>query len=251
MEFLLISVIYSFVFDLDLLFYFSNNYHKFAYDVISFRVIERHLGWFYRLLRSSYNEVVVSIYCFIVNFSVLQMIILRCMARFGSIGSKIKNRYFVVATCFENQPRLRRLQTINSSYCYHTHVNVQLLWTKYLDHTVKWANKTITDQLILFLKTFTCFTFCKCHWVERGAEALCPEAPAQHAPLPQSNKHKLVTKLVSNLSMQKKCIQIKCKLSISLLNVVGIFISFISLLCPMPDNSTLQYMEECSFGKDN
>ena len=33
---------------------------------------------------------------------------------YGSIGSEIMNRYFVVAMCFKRQPRWRRLQTINS-----------------------------------------------------------------------------------------------------------------------------------------
>ena len=32
---------------------------------------------------------------------------------YGSIGSEIINRYFVVAMCFKRQPRWRRLQTIN------------------------------------------------------------------------------------------------------------------------------------------
>ena len=32
---------------------------------------------------------------------------------YGSIGSEIMNRYFVVAMCFKRQPRWRRLQTIN------------------------------------------------------------------------------------------------------------------------------------------
>ena len=30
---------------------------------------------------------------------------------YGSIGSEIMNRYFVVAMCFKRQPRWRRLQT--------------------------------------------------------------------------------------------------------------------------------------------
>ena len=30
---------------------------------------------------------------------------------YGSIGSEIMNRYFVVAMCFKSQPRWRRLQT--------------------------------------------------------------------------------------------------------------------------------------------
>ena len=30
------------------------------------------------------------------------------------MGSEIKNRCFVVAMCLENQPRWRRLQTINT-----------------------------------------------------------------------------------------------------------------------------------------
>ena len=33
---------------------------------------------------------------------------------YGSIGSDIMNRYFVVAMCFKRQQRWRRLQTINS-----------------------------------------------------------------------------------------------------------------------------------------
>ena len=33
---------------------------------------------------------------------------------YGSIGSEIMNRYFVVAMYFKHQPRLHRLQTINS-----------------------------------------------------------------------------------------------------------------------------------------
>ena len=32
---------------------------------------------------------------------------------YGSTGSEIMNRYFVVATCSKRQPRWRRLQTIN------------------------------------------------------------------------------------------------------------------------------------------
>ena len=32
---------------------------------------------------------------------------------YGSIGSEIMHRYFVVAMCFKRQPRWRRLQTIN------------------------------------------------------------------------------------------------------------------------------------------
>ena len=32
---------------------------------------------------------------------------------YGSIGTEIMNRYFVVAMCFKCQPRWRRLQTIN------------------------------------------------------------------------------------------------------------------------------------------
>ena len=34
---------------------------------------------------------------------------------YGSIGSEIMNRYFVVAMCFKSQPRWRRLQTINTA----------------------------------------------------------------------------------------------------------------------------------------
>ena len=33
---------------------------------------------------------------------------------YGSIGSEITNKYFVVAICFKHQPRWRRLQTINT-----------------------------------------------------------------------------------------------------------------------------------------
>ena len=33
---------------------------------------------------------------------------------YGSIGSEIMNRYFVVAMCFKRQPRWRRLQAINT-----------------------------------------------------------------------------------------------------------------------------------------
>ena len=33
---------------------------------------------------------------------------------YGSIGSEIMNRYFVVAMCFKSQPRWRRLQTTYS-----------------------------------------------------------------------------------------------------------------------------------------
>ena len=32
---------------------------------------------------------------------------------YGSIGSEIMDRYFVVAMCFKRQPRWRRLPTIN------------------------------------------------------------------------------------------------------------------------------------------
>ena len=32
---------------------------------------------------------------------------------YGSIGSEITNKYFVVAICFKHQPRWRRLQTKN------------------------------------------------------------------------------------------------------------------------------------------
>ena len=32
---------------------------------------------------------------------------------YGSIGSEMMSRYFVVAMCFKRQPRWRRLQTIN------------------------------------------------------------------------------------------------------------------------------------------
>ena len=35
---------------------------------------------------------------------------------YGSIGSEIMNRYFVVAMCFKSQPRWRRLQTTYSVY---------------------------------------------------------------------------------------------------------------------------------------
>ena len=34
---------------------------------------------------------------------------------YGSIGSEIMKRYFVVAMCSKRQPRWRRLQTINTN----------------------------------------------------------------------------------------------------------------------------------------
>ena len=33
----------------------------------------------------------------------------------NSIGSEINNRCFMIAMCLDNQPRLRRLQTINKT----------------------------------------------------------------------------------------------------------------------------------------
>ena len=43
---------------------------------------------------------------------------------YGSIGSEIMNRYFVVAMCFKRQPRWRRLQTINTEMGRGQHTEV-------------------------------------------------------------------------------------------------------------------------------
>ena len=41
----------------------------------------------------------------------------------GSVRSEIRNKCFVVAMCLENQPRWRRLQTINRLAWNHGHLN--------------------------------------------------------------------------------------------------------------------------------
>ena len=62
---------------------------------------------------------------------------------YGSIGSEITNKYFVVAICFKHQPRWRRLQTKNSK-CWSFEQNLVRAFSNPLEHLV-----TIVSPLLL------------------------------------------------------------------------------------------------------
>ena len=97
---------------------------------------------------------------------------------YGSIGSEIMNRYFVVAMCFKRQPRWRRLQTIN---CHTDIVNSEPLLTNQIfqvhplkANTISIVRNPLLDGSAFYLyiacqlamcffetlKTITCYMTC-------------------------------------------------------------------------------------------
>ena len=77
---------------------------------------------------------------------------------YGSIGSEIMNRYFVVAMCFKSQPRWRRLQTtyisMTASTIFYGPINLNGLWfTTHTSPKVHWFEGSL-DRMFTSPKVY-------------------------------------------------------------------------------------------------
>ena len=59
------------------------------------------------------------------------------------IGSEIKNRYFVVDTCFESQPRWRQLQTVIANDQFIGSISLSHAMRPGLQSAIFWVTKLL------------------------------------------------------------------------------------------------------------
>ena len=102
---------------------------------------------------------------FIISFKIDSSLILAyyeyTLKMYGSIGSEIMNRYFVVTMCFKRQTRWRRLQTINTVFLKRGELekwyeNNYGRWTLLFAQTWEFLPGVIAPEFIEFTSSCIC-----------------------------------------------------------------------------------------------